>query len=764
LLFDFLLRAKSAILIVAATALLASILGLSGLQISTDNRIFYGPENRYYKDYLNFETEFSSNDNIIFVLTAPYTIQEGEFPAAIRWLTQRAVALDGVIRIDSLANYPHPSSDDGLILVESILDWACPEDGPCIRDLDAELAGTHLVNRLVSSDKRSTGVIATLSIERGAVGRIEALHTATEELASEFVENFPEFEINFTGGVPMMAAFARATAEDLSVLLPSALVVVSLLLYLVLGSLRLTLVIVALGLSSIVVTLGIAGWSGHTINNATSIVPLIVFTLVVASSMHIAVHFSRSMKSRFGLDEATSQARASLTSTAVPILLSSATSAVSLCSLSLVDSPPIRQLGMFSATGVVVGAVLTVLVLPLLLVYVRSVGTTRLSRVIQALINAYAKMLEQGRHFGLVASLAFVIAATGLTNLVINDDFVKFFEESVPFRQQTDRATELLAGPNHIEVVAIDKVRGVFEPGFIRYVAQLTEHLRSNSLVANVHSFSDVMDKISQAYSDKPVSAIASADELAQLFLIYELSLQIGQSNTDLINVSQDSARISVLLKESTSAEIQDLESSIYKWSNEQHSEYGVVVTGENIPVAHLSHMNIKAMLSGIFVSLAFTSLCLGVVFRSLRLGIVALGATTIPVIAGFGIWGWITAEIGLAATGIIALTIGVVVDDAAHYIYRFLDGRNRLFLGPWAAAGYATHRTGAAIASTSVVLGAGLALLLLSSFKVNSSFGAVACLIIGTALAFNLTILPQLVVWASRTTAEEGGAALEYS
>src|SRR5690606_4296731 len=99
----------------------------------------------------------------------------------------------------------------------------------------------------------------------------------------------------------------------------------------------------------------------------------------------------------------------------------------------------------------------------------------------------------------------------------------------------------------------------------------------------------------------------------------------------------------------------------------------------------------------------------------SLRLGIVALLATVLPVLAGFGAWGWINEEIGLAATAVVALTLGVVVDDAAHYIYRFLDARNRLEMDPRSSAGYATHRAGAAIVSTSLVMGLGLSLLLFS-------------------------------------------------
>ena len=749
--FDFIHKHRLSITLVVILAVAGASLGIGQLRVSTDNRIFYGPQNPYYLDYLRFEESFTSNDTILFVVSAPFSITYGEYPSAIRWLTEKASALNHVIRIDSLANYPHPVDDGDTLYVQSFLDWACPESGTCRPEVAAELQKSHLVNRLVSENRSATGVLATVAIERGATGQIEALHADVKSLSARFRQEFPQFEIYYTGGVPMMAAFAEATANDLGLLLPCALAVISGLLILVLGSFRLTLAILLVGILSVVTTLGTAGWVGHVLNNATSIVPLIVFTLVVTGSMHIAVHFSRNVESARMRGEVAEQAKASLESSLVPIVLSALTSAVSLCSLWFVDSPPIRELGLISGLGMLFGCVFTLVLLPLLLIRVGKTSPSSLANLIQAALNKYSKRLESGKDYAYPAALVLIVVTAGLIGMEANENFVDFFDESMPFRVNTDKATEILAGPNHIEVLVRNKSGTVFEPPFLDYVQSLANRLRQESLVANAHSFADVMEEISQAFADKPISEASGPDELAQLFLIYELSLQSGQSNTDLVNGAQDTTRISVLLKESTSSQIQAMEQAIYTWHGNGPDDYELIVTGENIPVAHLSWMNIRAMVSGIFVSLAFSSAVLGLVFRSARLGAVALLATVAPVLAGFGLWGWINDDIGLAATGVIALTIGVVVDDAAHYIYRLLDAKTRIDSHPWSASAYAIHRAGTAIVSSSIVMGIGLSVLLLSSFEVNSTFGAVAALIIATALAFDLLILPRLAAWAIR-------------
>jgi uncharacterized protein len=753
-LFDTIFRYRTSILVLASITTVAWGVGILKLEVTTDNRIFYGPQNAYHLDFLEFEAQFTPNDNILFVVQGPYPATKKDYPEAIRWLTERALSLRHVIRVDSLATYPHPTSDDGELVVQPLLDWACSESG-CTRDLMTEAAKSHLINRLISPDGQSTGVIATVVVERGAVGEIEALYKEVVALASEFEARFPALAVFYTGGIPMMAAFADASAADLGVILPLALLTVSILLVFVVGSLKLGGIILLVGISTIVVTLGFAGWLGLTLNNATTIVPLVVFTLVVTSSMHIAVHFSRNLGPRLSEDESVTQAKASLTSSITPVVLSAGTSIVSLCSLWLVDSPPIRQLGLLSALGVAIGCMFTLTVLPLLIARIRSVNETRLAGWLQLSLNSYAKAFELRKTHVTAPSVAFVLAAFGIVFLSINDDFVKFFDESTEFRQNTDTATRLLTGPNHIEVLLESPDGTVFQSDFLSYLGELSGFLRALPKVKNVHSFADVMSDVAQAFSDNDVAPDASSDYLAQLFLVYELSLQLGQSNTDLINTQQNIARASVLLAETTSSDIQMLERAIYAWHATNQSDFLLIVTGENIPVAHLSRMNITSMLGGIIGSLAFTAILLGTVFRSYRLSAVALLGTLAPVAAGFGIWGWTVGEIGLAATAIIALTIGVVVDDAAHFIYRFLDAKRRLGLDSRPAAAYSIHRVGTAIVCSSLVLALGLSLLLLSTFEVNSTFGAIACLIIGTALAFGLFILPSLSIWAGANIRE---------
>ncbi len=751
-LFDWVERHRKGISAVIAATVLCCAAGLGGLTITPDNRIFYGPSNPYFLDFKQFEQDYTSNNNILIVLTAPFPIYESNYPEAIRWLTDQMWGISNVMRVDSLATYPHALSQQNIVEVKSILDTACPPSEACIPAASELLMKPELVNRLVSSDHRSTGILATLYLDIGTVGEIEAINQRTESLVEQFSSKFPEYDAVFTGGIPMMGAFAKASSEDLAILLPIVIAVMALVLYIFLGSIRPTAILFFLGGSAAISVLGVAGWLDLTINNATSIVPVIVLTLVIASAMHVMLHFQRSAGDTHDTTTITTAARAAFESNIPPLTISAATSIAGLLSLSLVDSPPLQELGQLSALGVLFGYLLTITALPLALSSQKRGFSSQAASSVQQFLNAYARSIEgHNTYFAVSVGIA-ALLLLGNLRIDIDDNFVNYFDESTEFRQYTDLATERLSGPNHIEVlVRAPGNAGVFEPAHLSFVESLSGYIRESTHVANVHSYSDIIESVISIFDNGGSKETLTADEIAQLFLVYELSLEHGQSNTDFVNRAQSESRISVLLKETSSSDIQKLELAIYRKAQSLDPEFPVTVTGENIPVAHLSEMNIRSMVYGLGGSILFTAVLTGLVFRKARLAITAFLAVLVPVACGFGVWGWLNGEIGLASTAIVALTIGIVVDDAVHLIYRYLDGSRRMALDEWQAAAYSVHRAGSAVAITSAVLISGLALLQLSSFEVNSSFGVCTCLIIALALSFDLLVLPRILVWTGR-------------
>ena len=311
--------------------------------------------------------------------------------------------------------------------------------------------------------------------------------------------------------------------------------------------------------------------------------------------------------------------------------------------------------------------------------------------------------------------------------------------------------TALLAGPYHVEVLIDTGVAGgIYDPEVIKSVDVLSERFRSDIRVANVLSVADVLREVAKALDDRNTLEGLDSEALAQFFLSFELALEKGQSTTDFVDVDHRFVRISILFGDVSMTDIREFERQTYEWaSTELPSPLSLTVTGEGIPTAHLSGNSINQLMSGIGLSLAFSSLLIGWIYRNLRIVLVMLLGISVPVLSGFGVWAVWVGEIGMAATLVIAVTIGVVIDDAIHLLYRFHDGMRALDLSADEAAGYSVHRTATAIVTTSVVLSGGFSILMLSEFQMNSAFGICSALVIVMALVYNTALMPRSLVWA---------------
>ena len=67
----------------------------------------------------------------------------------------------------------------------------------------------------------------------------------------------------------------------------------------------------------------------------------------------------------------------------------------------------------------------------------------------------------------------------------------------------------------------------------------------------------------------------------------------------------------------------------------------------------------------------------------------------------GFGLWGYLQGEVGVALSVVAAMTLGIVVDDTVHYLSKYLRGRREQGLSPEQATTYAFKNVGFALSTT---------------------------------------------------------------
>ncbi len=744
---DYLIEKRASVVFLFAIVILFFGWGLTFLSIDPNNRVFFSESHSKYADLLRLESMFGSNTELMYVVSPKDGVMEGaEIPQAVHWLSKQAWRIDGVQSVSSLATYPHLISGDDELVVVTALDFYCPLGVACSSEQMREMSKPHLENRLVSPSNKSLAVVAKVDLSAISSSTVLEMANSARELKSEVKLAFPGVNVYLTGGVPMMEAFFIAAAKDSATLMPVVLLLLIGVLWSVLGGVRQALFLAALGVSTVIITMGGAGWVGYTINTATATVPLVVFTLVVASGMHLFMHIAKDADSSDS-EMVASRVKAAVRSNIVPIVLTAVTTSLGFLSMIFVSAPPIKQLGILSAVGVVVGAFLSVTVVPCLFAYFSDLKPSKVYTRLREELNRYAKWVERTRPGALLVSLIAIVSILGMMRITVDEDFVRYFSEDAEFRSDTEQISKLLAGPYHIDVIYDAGASGeIFSEDSMNDLRSIRRFLATDDKVVSALSLIDILEEISAVFSPGEGFEKFSPDELAQYFLTYELSLDQGQSTQDLVDVDHRFARVSVLLRDVTMGEIRTLVESTEVWALSSEIGPKVVITGEGVPTAYLSGESIFEMSVGILISMILSATLVAILLKSPGIFLVLVSATVVPLLAGFGVWGWFRGDMGMAATLVVATTIGVVIDDTIHLSYRYLDGRRSLDLTAWGAAAYSIHRTGPALVVTTVALSVGFSVLLLSEFKMNSTFGLCSSLIIALALIYNLTISPRLL------------------
>jgi predicted RND superfamily exporter protein len=150
-------------------------------------------------------------------------------------------------------------------------------------------------------------------------------------------------------------------------------------------------------------------------------------------------------------------------------------------------------------------------------------------------------------------------------------------------------------------------------------------------------------------------------------------------------------------------------------------------------------------------MALIIITMMIAVMLRSTQLGIISLFVNIIPSVIAFGIWSLLVGKIGVAASVVVSMTLGIVVDDTVHFLTKYLHAKRELDMDTNDAIRYAYDSVGSALFITSAVLVAGFSILSQSGFTANGDMGILTAITITIALLVDLFLLPAVIIIVNR-------------
>ncbi len=676
------------------------------------------------------------------------------------WLTDAAWQTPWTRRVDSLANFQHTTADGDDLYVRDLID---PQ---LLSDADAR----SQIREIALSDPRIEGAIlarngdvsvVNVTIELPDEDQLEAITEVAgfaRALAAEAEERFPGMDLRTVGTVMVNQTFVEASVDSQLIFLPASLVLMAVVLGVLVrgwaGVLATGIVIVF----SIMASLGLGVWAGLPFSPPIAPAPTIVLMIVVASCVHLLVGLQQRLRAGDSRHDAIV---GSLSLNLHPVFLASLTTALGFLSMNFSEVPPYRDLGNFIAFGIGSSFVLSVTFLPALLslLPVRAARERQFHGIsVRQISDAALRHRKVLFAFWLVVVPAMMLA---ITRNELNDVLVHFFDDSVEFRQDTDFMDEHLSGNTLLEYsLHADAEGGVTDPEFLTEVSNFAEWYRGQPAVRHVAVITDTFRQLNRSmHGDDPAEYRIPASQplAAQYLLLYELSLPQGLDVNNQMDRSRTSTRVSVSAETLGSADVLDLNARAEAWLAENAPRVDDVnATGPATLFAYIGQRNIRAMLLGTVVVLVAISIILLVTLRSLRVGLISIVPNLVPAVLGFGVWGLTVGQVSLSLSVVVAMTVGIVVDDTVHFLSKYLRARREYGHDPEDAVHYAFDTAGRALVTTTIVLVAGFLIFAFSPLIPTAQVGILTAMIIGFALIADLTLLPALLLAVDRGAAKQ--------
>lgn len=747
-------------LVLVGTIVLAMGLASQGkMEFDGDYHVFFSKSNPELEAFDALQEKYTKDDNVILALSPSNgNIFTKENLMAIEELTAEAWNTPYSSRVDAITNYQHTRAEgDDLYVDDLSYETEFKTDAEIAEIRDIALNEPLLVNRIVNEAGSVTAINITVRLPGLASDKeIPEVSQAVRAMVADFKDKHPNFEVHTSGMVPMNTAFFEASMRDLMLTLIMVVIVIitTLILTRNIWSMLGTMVVV---LFSVMSAVGFVGLLGIKLTPPSAVFPTMILTLAVADSIHILITMLQKMRKE-GLDKKAALVE-SMRLNFMPVFITSVTTVIGFLTMNFGDVPPFWDLGNITAFGISMAFIYSTTALPAIM-SIFPVKTKVAKPTSKPKIGWYTSfgtyVAKRPVKLSIISILIIGVLSFLATKNTFNDEFVNYFDETVPFRTNTDYISENLTGIYNVEYsVGSGESGGINNPEYLQKLNEFEDWLNAQPEVIHVNAFSEVARRVNRSMHGDETAYYRVPDnreEAAQYLLLYELSLPFGLDLNNQINVDKSETRVTVTIENVSSAEMIAFASRGEEWlKNNTPEAMHAIGVSPTLMFSKLGFRQADSMFRGNIIALILITLVLLFALRSLRLGLLSIIPNVAPVLVGFGLWWFYKGQINTGMVIVFGMTLGIIVDDTVHFMSKFLRAKRELGYNSIEAVVYAFETVGKALVTTTIVLLAGFAILSTSAFALNSYMARITTIIISAALIIDFILLPSLLILLTR-------------
>ena len=620
-----------------------------------------------------------------------------------------------------------------------------PKTKEKLKELRKKVRDNDMIfGRLVSNDEKVSIIVAEIG---DSVFSQKFYHKILK-----FVKSYENPEKLYVAGRPIIeGTMAYLGPRDMKKMVPIVILVILIVLYLVIKSLKATLFTFLVVIFSTIWSFGLMALLKIPIYAVSTMIPVMLIAIGVADGIHIYnhLHLYISENKNATKNDAVKDVIKGMWK---PVMMTSVTTAVGFLSLLTSQVYPIKYFGLFTAFGVMVAMMLSLLLIPgSILVFGLPRWKKKARKDNSAENDKFSKTVAQSilKYKGVIVAVTLVviiISIYGVTKVWINSSFLDKFEKNSAIVKTDKFINDHFGGTSSLNVILTSDKKDIFkEPQVLKLIDKMQNDVENSlQVVGNSFSLSDYikrMNKVMNADKEEFNKIPDSKKLIAQYLLLYEMS-----GNPDnlwkVTDYDYQKANVIFQLKKDDSKSINSAIKVIEKYKND-FEKYGIKLryAGSGYKALVFTDLILQGQIMSLIMSLVIIIILLSLMFKKVSVGIIGSIPIIITALIGFGIMGLFNIPLSTTTALLSSIAIGIGIDYAVHFIERY-----KIYAGithdKMLSAQLTMHHSGRAIIFNAFVVIAGFMVLMFSVFPPNRALGALVSLNMFTSFLGTVTIM----------------------
>ncbi len=730
------------ILLLAVSVFFGSTLPDTGFDYNFDK--FFKPDDQATQYFQVHRDTFSTDNDFILVgVVNEGGVFESDFLTKVGELTTDLEGMPYVTSVISPTNATIKVREPltGTVFQRPLLSGK--------RELDSTRVFTDpsVVGNLFSAD---TSAISIVAMTKEFLNKDES-----DELAESLNTILSDYDfdgVHLSGRAIGQVVFIEKIQTEFVLFMSLSMAFVVVLLYIMFRSTRGIILPMVTVLLAVVWSVGILNLAGKGISILLNMLPPVIFVVGMSDAVHLYSRYLEELKKGLSKKESI---KLMTTDTGLATLLTSVTTSIGFASLWFTGIPALQEFGVLTAVGVMAAFVIAIVMMPACLTlfaepkrYLETVNTARWNGFLLTLFNAVTKNRKK---VFITTGLLSVVMIAGITSIDLNNYLLEDLKKSEKLRQDFTFFDQYFSGVRPFDMgLKWENEVDLNDPEYFRSLEKLHVYLEESYGVGAVISPLSVLKELNRSNNggkNEYYRLPEKASELKRLLKDYKKILNTGKIS----NLTTEDGRYVRIL-----GRVGDLGAKHFASKNAELSSFleregiadkaSTTITGTGTLIDRTNQTLVVSLSKGLGAAFILISILMGLMFRSLRMVLIALVPNLLPLLAVGAVMAVAGINLNMSTGIIFTIAFGIAVDDTIHLLSRY---KLELMKGmsQFQAMKNAYLHTGKALIITSIILFGGFIGLCFSSFQSTFFIGLFVTLTLGFALVFDFALLPPLVI-----------------